>query len=59
MKCPYRYVTRSTALEAITVEEEEEFAECYGGQCPFYDVSSEWKCLRAKAEFQGGAPSYD
>lgn len=56
MKCPYRYVTKSTALEAITVEEEEKFAECYGEDCPFHDGSSVWKCLRAKTEYWGGNP---
>ena len=59
MRCPYRYCTRSTALGSITVEETEEYGECYGRECPFYDAESVWKCLRAKAEYTGGVQGYD
>lgn len=59
MKCPYRFVTSSRATAAITVEETEEFAECYGDGCPFFEPSSQWQCLRAKAEYKGAVPQED
>ena len=59
MICPYRYVTKSTALGAITVEETEEYATCHGEDCPFFDGSGVWQCLRAKAEYKGSVNEYE
>lgn len=38
MKCPYRKVTSHHKENNIhCAYDEEEFAECYGKECPYYD----------------------
>lgn len=37
MKCPYRIITKITPLsENAEPGETQEFADCYGAECPFY-----------------------
>lgn len=58
MKCPYRInrsfykgVTHGTyALKSNDIRED--FAECYGEECPLYD-SAYHICIRANKERQG------
>ena len=37
MKCPYRIITKTIPLrENAEPGEAQEFADCYGAECPFY-----------------------
>lgn len=37
MKCPYRIITKTIPMcEELEPGEVQEFADCYGAECPFY-----------------------
>ena len=36
MKCPYRIITKKRPDRAFSEVTEQEFAECYGSECPYY-----------------------
>ena len=63
MKCPYRKITNDNGYNHIS----EEFAECYGKECPFFGKTVKEKryeggyneiikpvCRRAEKESEGG-----
>lgn len=48
MKCPYRKIVYHQVSSTDSLDREE-FAECYGEECPFYALDFEKKefCLKA------------
>ena len=61
MKCPYRKITENHFIYGTTIvsSTNEEFAECYGEECPFFKLDRKRKsieCLRAKIDIESAQP---
>lgn len=56
MKCPYRKITKHQQMGISSTDtlDVEEFAECYGNECPFY--YERWQIIDVGTGSRGNVP---